>query len=135
MLSLKHRELATCADCHQKIDPPGFALETFDPVGRWRTTYPPVNKKVPAAKIDPSGQLYDGSQFQNVADLKEILLTRKDQFTRNLTEKLLSYGAGRRIELLDRPRVDQIVSAVKKENYGMRSLLEEVVTSEIFLSR
>ncbi|MDF2374971.1 MAG: DUF1592 domain-containing protein [Verrucomicrobiales bacterium] len=131
----KHRELATCADCHQKIDPPGFALETFDPVGRWRTTYPPVNKKVPAAKIDPSGQLYDGSQFQNVADLKEILLTRKDQFTRNLTEKLLSYGAGRRIELLDRPRVDQIVSAVKKENYGMRSLLEEVVTSEIFLSR
>lgn len=131
----KHRELATCADCHQKIDPPGFALENFDQIGRWRSTYPQTNKKIPAVKIDPSGELYDGSQFNQISDFKKLLLSRKDQFTKNLAEKLLSYGAGRRIELLDRPRVDKIVAAVKEQDYGMRSLLEEVVTSEIFVSR
>lgn len=131
----KHRELATCADCHRKIDPPGFALENFDPIGRWRTTYPQTNRKAPAIKIDPSGELYDGRTFRHLPDFKNLLLDQKDQFTRHLTERLLSYGAGRRIELLDRPRIDLIVDQVKKENYGMRTLLEAVVTSEIFLSR
>jgi len=131
----KHRELATCADCHQRIDPPGFALENFDPIGRWRTSYPQVNKKVPAVKIDPSGELYDGRKFEHLPDFKKLLLDQKDQFTRHLTERLLSYGAGRRIELLDRPRVDAVVAQVKEDDYGMRTLLEGVVTSEIFLSR
>ncbi|MDF1825053.1 MAG: DUF1592 domain-containing protein [Verrucomicrobiales bacterium] len=131
----KHRSLATCADCHRKIDPPGFALENFDPIGRWRSSYPQTGKKVPAVKIDSSGELYDGSQFTGIDEFKELLLSKKDQFTKNLAERLLSYGAGRRIELLDRPRVDKIVAAAKKKNYGMRTLLEEVVTSEIFLSR
>lgn len=131
----KHRELETCADCHQKIDPPGFALENFDPIGRWRSTYPPASKKAKPVKIDASGELYDGSQFNEVTDFKKLLLSKKDQFTHHLAERLLSYGAGRRIELLDRPRVDAIVAEVKKKDYGMRSLLEEVVTSEIFLSR
>ncbi|MEM7600282.1 MAG: DUF1592 domain-containing protein [Verrucomicrobiota bacterium] len=131
----KHRELATCADCHQKIDPPGFALENFDQIGRWRTSYPAVSKKANPVKIDPSGELYDGRTFDHLSDFKKLLLSQKDQFTRHLTERLLSYGAGRRIELLDRPRVDAVVKEVKKDDYGMRTLLDEVVTSDIFLSR
>ncbi|MEM6915106.1 MAG: DUF1592 domain-containing protein [Verrucomicrobiota bacterium] len=131
----KHREMATCADCHQKIDPPGFALENFDPIGRWRTTYPQTNRKVPAVKIDASGELYDGSQFNHLPDFKKLLLKQKDQFTRHLVERLLSYGSGRRIELLDRPRVDAVVQQVKADSYGLRTLIDAVVTSEIFLSR
>ncbi|MEM1441298.1 MAG: DUF1592 domain-containing protein [Verrucomicrobiota bacterium] len=131
----KHRELATCADCHQKIDPPGFALENFDPIGRWRTTYPQANRKAPVVKIDPSGELYDGSQFDHLPDFKKLLLKQKDQFTRHLVERLLSYGSGRRIELLDRPRVDAVVEQVRADEYGLRTLIDAVVTSEIFLSR
>lgn len=131
----KHRELATCADCHQKIDPPGFALENYDPIGRWRTQYPDGKGNPNGPNIDPTGRLYDGTEFRHVMDLKKILLGRKDQFTRHLTEELLTYGTGRRIELLDRPRVDRIVENVRGKGYGMRDLILEVVQSEIFRSR
>jgi len=131
----KHRELATCADCHQKIDPPGFALENYDPIGRWRTQYPDAKGKPTGPKIDPTGQLYDGAEFRHVMDLKKILLNRKDQFTKQLAEELLAYGTGRRIEILDRPRVDTIVETVTDKGLGMQDLIIEVVCSEIFRSR
>ncbi len=131
----KHRNLSTCADCHQKIDPPGFALENYDPIGRWRENYPDTRGRPTGSKIDSSGELYDGTPFRHIMDMKKLLLRRKDQFSRNMAEKLLTYGTGRRIEILDRPRVDAIVDSVKKNDYGMRHLIDKVVTSDIFLSR
>jgi hypothetical protein len=126
----KHRENAGCLECHQKIDPLGFALENFDPIGQWRTHYPQGKKQGP--KIDPAGELPDGKSFTNIVGLKQILLTRQDQFAKMLTEKLLSYACGRRIEGLDRPQVDAILAAVATEKHGLRSLIEQVVLSDLF---
>ncbi len=129
----KHRESATCFECHQKIDPPGFALENFDPIGGWRTHYPKGRKQGP--KIDASGELPNGETFQDITEFKKLLLDRKELFTRGLTERLLTYATGRRVEALDRPDVDQIVNIVAAKDYGMRTLIHQVVQSEVFRSR
>lgn len=128
----KHRESATCYDCHMKIDPPGFALENFDPIGGWRTHYPAGRKQGP--KIDSSGELASGEPFAGVDEFKKLMLDRRDLFARMLTERLLTYAIGRRVEALDRPEVDRIVEKVAESGYGMRTLMEEVVASPIFQS-
>jgi len=130
----KHREQATCYDCHQKIDPPGFALEIFDPIGRLRSRYPGGGRK-PGPKVDPSGVLASGEAFSGFTSFKKIVASREDLFARMLTERLLTYGTGRKIEAIDRPEVDAIVEAVAAEGNGMRTLVEEVVLSPVFLSR
>jgi hypothetical protein len=126
----KHRDNAGCLECHQKIDPLGFALENFDPIGQWRSHYPQGKKQGP--EIDPAGELPDGKAFADIGGLKQILITRQDQFAKMLTEKLLSYACGRRIEDLDRPQVDAILEAVTKDKHGLRSLIEHVVISDAF---
>lgn len=129
----KHRESATCFGCHQKIDPPGFALENFDPIGAWRTRYRLGKKQGP--EIDPSGELPTGEAFKDVVDFKRLLLQRKTLFARMLTERLLTYATGRRMEALDRPEVNRIVSDLSAKGNGLHTLLSEVVHSEIFLNR
>ena len=124
----KHRSVASCNDCHRKIDPPGFALENFDPIGGWRTSY---GRGKP---IDSSGQLATGQKFKNVADFKKLLLARKDQFARALTTKLLAYSLGRHVGLSDRPDVDRIVASLNERGSGFRDLIKLVITSEPFLS-
>jgi hypothetical protein len=126
---IKHRSNAACFECHRKIDPLGFALENFDPVGSWRTHYEK------GQRIDPAGELPGGQSFKDVAGLKKILVQRKDQFAQMLTEKILGYACGRRIEPLDRPDVIRIVDELKKGDYGFRLLIEHVVLSESFRSR
>ena len=134
-LLAKHRDSPTCNECHQRIDPPGFALENFDPVGRWRSHYP-IGRKRRGPEIDASGQLANGEAFENVVGFKDLLSQREQQFTRNLTERLLSYATGRRIEQAhDRPEVDRIVAELKAEGGGMRSLIEKCVASPIFRSQ
>jgi hypothetical protein len=124
----KHRSIASCNDCHQKIDPPGFALENFDPVGRWRTSYG-RNRM-----IDASGQFASGQRFASVEEFKKLLLERKDLFARALTTKLLEYSIGRHLELSDRPHVDRIVSTLNEKGDGLRDLIRLVALSEPFLS-
>ncbi len=125
----KHRESSTCFSCHQKIDPLGFALETFDPVGAWRTGYGKDSK------IDAAGELPSGEKFSGVAGLKEVLVRRQGLFARMLTDRLLAYACGRRTEAIDRPIVEKIVAGLPEHKYGLRSLIEAVVTSEPFLNR
>ena len=125
----KHRSVASCNDCHRKIDPMGFALENFDPVGRWRTTY--GNR----SKIDASGELPSGESFRDVEQLKSILVTRKEQFVRALTEKLLAYATGRHLTAADRPAVDAIVQELAARGNCFRDLLQLVVASEAFRSK
>jgi cytochrome c5 len=124
----KHRASAACMTCHQKIDPPGFALENFNPIGAWRAKY------ANGVAIDASGQL-DDARFENIAGLKKLLLERKPQFARMLTERVLSYACGRRIEPLDRPRVDRITGELEKRGYGFRDLVELAILSDIFRSK
>jgi len=129
----KHRDNPGCMECHAKIDPPGFALENFDPIGAWRTHYTQGRRQGP--KIDPAGELPNGTAFEDIAGLKKILVTRQDQFTQMLTGKLLAYACGRRLEPLDRPQVNHIVHEVQKADYGLRTLVEQVVLSETFRSK
>ena len=123
----KHRENPACYDCHRKIDPLGFALENFDPVGRWRTNYSRQ------AKVDASGELPTGQKFSDIAGLKKILVERRSQFASALTRKLLAYGTGRLIEPADRPHVDRIVDQLSESDDGFRKLIHLVVQSDPFL--
>ena len=133
----KHRADKTCAECHHKIDPLGFSLETFDPIGRWRTNYPKPNKsKTPAPKIDSTGEFPSGETYAGFYDFKKILLTsRQDSFTRHLIGQVLSYAAGRHMEPVDDFVIEDIFQAVKKDGYGLRTLIVESLASEIVRSR
>ncbi len=124
----KHRESPNCFGCHQRIDPLGFALENFDPIGGWRTKYA-------KAPIDAAGELPSGEKFSDVAGLKKILVNRQKLFVRMLTERLLTYACGRRIDALDEPIVEKIVAQLPAHNHGLRSLIEAVATSELFVRR
>ncbi|WP_395735913.1 DUF1592 domain-containing protein [Prosthecobacter sp.] len=126
----KHRRDAACNECHQKIDPLGFALENFDPIGIWRTHYQVARKQGPL--IDSSGELPSGEAFRDIIGLKEILVARKGRFVRTLTEKLLGYSCGRRVEATDRSEVDQILTEFERRKLGMRDLVELIVMSRAF---
>ncbi|MBL9190523.1 MAG: DUF1592 domain-containing protein [Opitutaceae bacterium] len=128
-LLAKHRDNPACYECHRKIDPLGFALETFDPIGAARTTYA---KSVP---IDTSGELPNGQRFADLAGLKALLVERKGQFAHMLTERLLTYACGRRIEAMDRPALDAILAATKPNDYPFRDLIEQIVLSDAFRGR
>ncbi len=138
----KHRENAACFECHRKIDPLGFALENFDPIGAWRTNYEKIEqvnartvKRTLGPVIDASGELPGGESFKDLPGLKKILVERKDQFARTLSERLLSYACGRRIERLDRPDVDRIVKELARREYGFKDLIELVALSKTFQSK
>ncbi|MEM9282666.1 MAG: DUF1592 domain-containing protein [Verrucomicrobiota bacterium] len=133
---LKHSEIKTCAECHRNIDPPGFALENFDQIGRWRTKYPDHKGRAGGGPvIDSTGVTNDGTDFKGPNDFKRYLVKRKDVFTRHLAERLLTYGAGRRVEALDRLSVDRVLEATQADGYGLRTMIREVVLSDYFRSR
>ena len=125
----KHRNVASCYDCHRKIDPLGFALENFDAIGRWRETYRA------RARVDAAGELPGGEKFDDIRGLKEILVRHEDQFARAVTNKLLAYALGRKLTPADRPHVDRILTATRSDDYRMQDLVRAVVLSTPFRSR
>ena len=121
-----HREDAKCASCHDRMDPPGLALENFNALGQWRA-------EEYKQKIDPSGQLATGETFTNITDLKHILVTNhKLEFYRCLTEKLLTYALGRGLEYYDVPTVDKIVEDLDRNHGAFSALLNGVIESAPF---
>jgi hypothetical protein len=142
----KHREVDSCASCHRKIDPPGFALESFDVIGGWRTNYRSVGdgEKVSVLvngrgvrykrglPVDAAGQFTNGDRFENIDEFKEHLLKDKEEIARSVTEKLMMYATGGGMRFSDRVEVDEIVTRMAKSNYGLRTLIHEVVQSEVF---
>ena len=124
----KHRENITCAECHRKIDPLGFALENFDAIGGWRNDYGPGNV------IDASGKLPSGKSFDNLSEFRVALLEREDEFKRCLTEKLMTYALGREVEVLDRPDIDTILKGLEAEDGGLHDLVRLIVLSKSFQS-
>jgi hypothetical protein len=130
----KHREDKACAECHRKIDPLGFPLEAFDPIGRWRHRYRQAGGG--GLKVDASGEFASGETFANFKEFKEVLVdSRKDVFTRGLISKLLSYSTGRKMEPVDGYVINDILEQVKEDDYGLQTLVVEVMTSEIMRSR
>jgi hypothetical protein len=123
-----HRQDPRCAGCHARMDPLGFGLENFDPIGAWR------DRNANAA-VDASGQLVSGEKFTGPAELKQLLLQRKDTFVRTLTEKLLAYALGRGLEPADWITVREICAAVAADNYRIQRLIVEVTRSYPFLYR
>jgi hypothetical protein len=131
----KHRNDPSCASCHAKIDPPGFALESFDVAGSWRTYYRtmqwgPNVKGVEGVKYLQGRDVEtDG---QTVEDLKKSLLADKDQLARSLARKLTTYATGAAPETVDQSEIEEIVKRVRGKNYGLRSLIHEIVQSRMF---
>ncbi len=126
---MKHRSVETCAECHRKIDPLGFAMENFDPIGGWRSKYMQTKNRPP---VDASGQFPDGRGFKDIVELKAHLLNRKHQFAHCLTEKMLTYATGRTMNAVDRPHIDKIVDELEKRGWGLRDLVLLVAGSEPF---
>lgn len=123
-----HRRNPSCANCHAKMDPIGFALENFNAVGAFRT-------KDGTFDVDASGEFADGTKFQGPADLKAIVKARKEEFTRCLVEKLLIYALGRGLEYYDRPTVERIVKEVTANDYKFSALVIHIVRSDAFRQR
>jgi hypothetical protein len=126
-----HRNVEACAECHHKIDPLGFALEAFDPVGVYRKNYP-RQRGQKTKVVDTSGKMANGDTFKNVKEFKKILVGKKDQFAKALTDKLLIYATGRKMTFKDHAEIGQIVDKVKIKGYGLQDALVEVAVSQIF---
>ena len=146
-LLAKHRSSATCSSCHRNIDPPGFALESFDVIGGWRERYRSTDKGDPVPDkfqgqsiwqyklglpVDPSGQLADGRAFNDIQSFKQLLLTQSDTVLRAIAGKLLVYGTGANLDFADRAAVATIAAKTQAAGSGFRTLIEEVVLSPAF---
>ena len=122
----KHREAISCAECHRKIDPLGFALENYDAIGSWRDTY---HRGVP---VDASGKLPNGDSFQNPSEFRNLMAGRSDEFTKCLAEKLLTYALGRELDFGDREVIEKLLARLEAENGGLKDLVKAVVLSDSF---
>src|SRR5256884_575686 len=146
----KHRTLETCNACHAKIDPAGFALENFDVMGGWRDRYrseaegelaqgiAQSGQKIAfhyALPVDSSGELPDGRKFRDVRELKQLLLADEKQLARNLARQLAVYATGAPVRFADRTQIDGILQRASSSHYGVRSLIHELVQSELFLQK
>ena len=146
----KHRDNAICASCHAKIDPPGFALEAFDVIGGWRDRYRSIGDGDPAPRgpidpfigisfklgpaVDPSGALPDGRAFNSIAEF-QTLVAADVRLLKNLAERLAVYSTGRALAFSDRDQIAAIVARTQNQGGGVRTLIHELVQSELFQSR
>ncbi len=154
----KHRADAACTGCHAKMDPPGMALESFDVIGGWRDRYrlastpkkeEPLVEVVSAtavgyrtrlklrlgSEVDASGELADGRKFADVNGLRALLLQNEDALARNIARQLLIYATGTGIHFTDRPAIEAIIVKTRPDKHGLRSLVQEVVASELFRTK
>ena len=147
----RHRADVSCARCHSKMDPAGFALESFDVMGGWRDRYRAVSDDVKpeqgfgmngqafafhyALPVDCSGQLPDGRSFSDVRQLKKMLLQDEAAIARNLAQQLTIYATGAPVRFSDREQIEKIVEHAAGHQYGVRTLLMEIVQSELFQNK
>lgn len=122
-----HRDNPSCAGCHKKLDPLGFALENYDPVGRWRDHYPN------GREVDSSGSLYNRHPFQDIIGLKQALLKEKDRFAYAFTQHLMSFALGRKVTYQDTIVIEDIVSRSATGDYQLKALIKHLIMSDAFL--
>jgi hypothetical protein len=147
----KHRDNPSCAACHTKMDPPGFALESFDVMGATRVRYRAVAENVkPEAgygmngqafafhyglPVDAAGEVPDGRTFHDVKEFKRLVLSDEVSVARNLARQLVVYSTGAPVRYIDRGEVEQILQRASARKYGVRTLVEEIVRSELFQTK
>jgi hypothetical protein len=124
-----HRERSDCKGCHEQIDPLGFALENYSPVGGWREGY--ANGR----EIDSAGVLFRKHRFNDVVEFKDAILVEKDRFTRGFAEHLLSFALAREIGAADQLALDRIVEATAKDDYKIQALIKHVILSKPFQNK
>jgi hypothetical protein len=124
----QHRKNVSCANCHARMDPVGFAFENYNAVGKFRV-------KDNEGAIDPSGILPGGQKFNGPKELKQILMGKKDLFSRTLAEKMAIYAIGRGLEYYDKAAVDRIVTALDRNDYRFSVLMVEIAKSDPFRMR
>ncbi len=140
-----HREVESCNQCHRLIDPPGFALESFDPIGRYRTKYRATANGLTrffqqqayrdGPPVDPSGVTADGEEFSGIDEFKESLLGQEEQIAKHLITQLVIYSTGGEIQFADREKIEAIVERTKPESFPVRSIIHEVVQSNLFRNK
>jgi hypothetical protein len=148
----QHRSNASCAACHARIDPPGFALESFDVIGGRQTRYRTLNDEGTVVdrsetysgrrvaytwgkNVDPAGELVDGRTFKDIEEFKKLLLVDPRALARNMVGQLVTYATGAPVSFVDRAAVEQVLDATVDRQYGMRSLIHEIVASTLFQSK
>ncbi|MGE3408797.1 MAG: DUF1592 domain-containing protein [Pirellulales bacterium] len=147
----KHRNNTVCASCHAKMDPPGFALESFDVIGGFRTRYRSIGEGDPAPRgaidpfigigfklgpaVDASGVLPDERSFSGIAELQQMLTADTRPLLKNLAQQMAIYGTGRELAFSDRGAITEIVEKTAQQGGGVRTLIYELVTSELFRTR
>ena len=124
----RHRSKPACAVCHSKIDPLGFGMENFDPIGRWRTS-------VDGVLVDSNGVLPDGRKFSGPEQLTQILMEQKDAFSRNMAERMLTYALGRGMEATDDAAVDLVAQSARSGDFKFSYLVTAIVRSDLFRTR
>ena len=147
----KHREDPSCASCHIKMDPPGFALENYDVMGGRRDRYRAVADTVPPVRgfgmsgqafafhyglpVDPAGELPDGRPFKNVIEFKALVLKDELAVARNLGKQLLTFATGAPVGFADRPELEKILQNTAPGQFGVRTLVHEIVQSGLFQNK
>jgi hypothetical protein len=148
----RHRADPTCASCHRKIDPPGFALESFDVMGGWRDRYRAFAENVkpqpgiglsgqPFAfhyglPVDSAGTLTDGRSFKDIREFKRLLLDHEERtVARNLVSQLATYATGAPIGFSDRKQVEEILDGTRGSGYGVRDIVHGIVESDLFRNK
>ena len=124
-----HRERADCKGCHEQIDPLGFALENYDPIGVWRSKY--ENGR----DVDMSGTLFRKHEFSDIIEFKDAILVEKHRFARALAGHLLSFGLARELAASDEIALDEIAKATAADGYRFQTLLKQVILSKPFMSK
>jgi hypothetical protein len=124
----EHRAKPECASCHSKMDPLGFGLENYDPIGRWRS-------EADGVPVDASGQLPGGDRFENPGQLKQLLMKRKDEVMTQLSKKMLGFALGRGLNPFDKCVTDDALKALKAEGYRAGALIETIASSFPFQHR
>ncbi len=143
-----HSHDTSCATCHQHIDPPGFALESFDVAGAWRTRYRAFDPEVLpelgsghlgqkfefhyALPVDATGAMPDGTTFRDINEFKRILLQDQVQIARNIASQLMLYATGAPVRFSDRPAIEKILEESKSKEFGFRTLIHAVIQSSVF---
>ena len=149
-LLTRHQADSACAACHRSIDPPGYALESFDVIGGWRTRYRSRRQGTPvtevlfdgsqplfrlAKPVDPSGTLPDGTAFEGFEAFREILARQLDRLARAFVTQMVMYATGAEPTFADRAEIDRIVAATADTGHGIRSLIHEIARSRLFLEK
>ncbi len=147
----KHRADPSCASCHSRMDPPGFALESFDVLGGWRDRYRAVDESKPpvagrgknghafafhySLPVDAAGELPDGRPFADIREFKRLLLDREEQVARNLAQQLVVYATGAPVRFSERAEIEAILERARTREFGVRTLVHEIVQSELFRAK